>query len=692
MNNDFINNDAYEADDDVKIYRSKDSSVRPAPKASVIEPEEREDTGRAVEREYTEKSEELESRERPVQKRSARKREIKKYRELSLKDVAIPVLAIAVYVGLWFLPTESWVRAVSFLVPCLIAGFDVILKALEGISEKRPFSNALAAVVSTVIAFAVGSYLSALIILLLFRLCEMVESYAVRRGRRQVSELLNIRPDSANVITAEGVLAVTPDYVNVGDIIVVYPGERIPLDGIIIDGITTIDRSPLAGKTEAIAVSTGHRVLSGCINITSSIKIRVDRNYADSTVSKILKLANNAPENRSRQEKLIDSFGKYFTPAVYAAALLIAVVPPLMNGLWAEYIGRAAVFLLISCPSSMVLSVPLAYYGGVGCAAENGVLIKGFSYLESLANADTFVFEKTGIITEGRFAVTDVFPEGMGERELLGIAATAEMYSEHPIARALRQASSAIAEVQDVRAQDIPGRGVRALIGGREVLVGNAALLGENGIGYKVPNRSGSAVHVAVGGKYCGHIIVSDKVRRGAFDALENMRVQGVSKTVLLTGDVLSVARPLGSKLNFDMLKAELVPEEKLAAVEYLIDNKGGIGTVAFVGDGVNDAPILRKSDVGIAMGALGCDEAFDNADILIMDTRIAKLPVAVKVARFTQFIVKENTGLALVTKFALLAGSAFGLVPIAAAAVVDSGVLILSLINSLRALGAWKE
>lgn len=683
MSNDFLGYSGNESDDDVKIYKTKDSYVRPAAKPARVE---------AVDREYTEKSEELESRERPVQKRSARKREIKKYRELTAKDIAVPVFAAAVFAVVWFLPTAGWVRAVSFLIPYMIAGFDVILKALEGITERRPLSEALVSTLSSIIAFAIGQYMTAVLIMLLFRLCYMVESCAVRRGRKQVSELLNIRPDSANVETAEGVLSVTPDYVNVGDIIVVEPGERIPLDGIIIDGITTIDCSPLAGKTEAMAVTAGHRVLSGCMNITSQIRIRVDRSYADSTVSKILELANNSPENKSRQEKLIGTFGKYFTPAVLGAALLMALVPPIFNGMWMEYIRRAAAFLMISCPSSMVLSVPLAYYGGIGCAAENGVLIKGFNYLESLANADTFVFEKTGIITEGRFMVTDVFPEGMSERELLGIAATAEMYSEHPIARALRQASSAIAAVQDVKAQDIPGHGVKAYIGSREVLVGNASLLEENGIGYKVPTRSGSAVHVAVDRKYCGHIIVADKVRRGAFDALENMRIQGVNKTVMLTGDVLSVARPLGSKLNFDMLKAELLPEDKLDAVEYLIRNKGGIGTVAFVGDGINDAPILKKADVGIAMGAMGCDEAFDNADVLVMDEKIGKLPIAVKVARFTQLVVKENTGLALLTKFAVLACSAFGFVPIAAAAVVDSGVVILSLINSLRPLGAWKE
>lgn len=683
MSKDFVNYGMHEPDDDVKIYKPDERREAPVSRPAPVE---------GIEREYTEKSEQIESVERPAQKRTARRKEVRKYRELRAGDIAVPLLAAAVFAVLWFLPTTGWLRTLSFLLPYFIAGFDVILKALERISQKEFFSEALACTLASIAAYAIGQYFAAVLIMLLFRLCHIIESYAVRRGRKQLSELLSIRPDSASVETAEGVLSVTPDYVNVGDIILVEPGERIPLDGVIVEGISTIDCSPLAGKTEPVAVTTGYRVLSGCINITSPIRIRTNRSYADSTVSKILKLAENAPENKSRQEKLIAAFGKYFTPGVLVLAVLIGLVPPIFSGQWLEYIQRGAVFLLISCPSSMVLSVPLAYFGGLGSAVENGVLIKGFDYLESLANADTFVFEKTGTITEGKFAVTDVVPEGIGERELLGIAATAEMYSQHPIAKALRQASSAIVDAKDVRAEDIPGRGVIAYIGSKEVLVGNAALLEENGIGYKVPNRSGSAVHVAVDRRYCGHILVSDRVRRGAFDALENMRVQGVTKTVMLTGDVLSVARPLGSKLNFDMLKAELRPEDKLAAVDYLITNKGGIGTVAFVGDGVSDAPVLQRADVGIVMGAMNCQEAFENSDVLIMDENIGKLPLAVKMARFTHFIVKENTGLALIAKFALLAGSAFGFVPIAAAAVVDSGVVILSLINSLRPMKSWKE
>ena len=686
MSKDFVNYGMHEPDDDVKIYKAKERPerpMRPGPRSAPVE---------TVEREYTEKAEQIESVERPVQKRSARRKEVKKYRELQAGDIVVPLLAAAAFALLWFLPTTGWLRTLSFLLPYFIAGFDVILKALERISQKEFFSEALACTLASIAAYAIGQPFAAVLIMLLFRLCHIIESYAVRRGRKQFSQLLNIRPDSASVETAEGLLSVTPDYVNVGDIILVEPGERIPLDGVIVEGISTIDCSPIAGKTEPMAVTAGYRVLSGCINITSPIRVRTDRSYADSTVSRILKLADNAPENKSRQEKLISTFAKFFTPSVLVLAVVIGLVPPIFNGEWIEYIHRGAVFLLISCPSSMVLSVPLAYFGGLGSAVENGVLIKGFDYLESLANADTFVFEKTGTITEGRFAVTDVVPEGLGERELLGIAATAEMYSQHPIAKAMRQASSAIVDTKDVRAEDIPGRGVRAYIGSKEVLVGNAALLEENGIGYKVPNRSGSAVHVAVDRRYCGHILVSDKVRRGAFDALENMRVQGVSKTVMLTGDVLSVARPLGSKLNFDMLKAELRPEEKLAAVEYLISNKGGIGTVAFVGDGASDAPVLRRADVGVVLGAMNCEESFDNADVLIMDQNIGKLPLAVKMSRFTHLVVKENTGLALIAKFALLAGAALGFVPIAAAAAADSCVVILSLINSLRPMKSWKE
>lgn len=654
-------------DEDVKIYRGKEKPVRSAP--AVNGP-------------------------RPKAARTAQKRQARDYRDVGWKDLVLHLIAVGALVGAWMLPTTGWLRAVSFFIPYLIAGFDGIMDAIERLSNKELLHKEPLTVLASIAAFAAGAYVEAVLLMLLLKVCAMVEAIAVKRGRKETKALLNIRPDIAKVETSEGILEVTPDYVNIGDIIVVDPGERIPLDGMIIEGISAIDTSPLSGKSKPVAMTVGYRALSGCINVTSTIRIRVDTSFEESTVNRALKLVENAPKGKSRWEERISQAARFYTPAVFIAALLLAIIPSVTSGQWAEYVRRAAVLLMAAYPGELLISVPLAFYGSTGCMAKNGVFVKAFRYLDALANADTMVFDKTGTITEGRFAVTDVFPEGISEQELLSIASTAEQQSPHPIALALREASSpfALSPDDELSAEDIPGRGVRALVGSKEILVGNAALLEENGIGYKVPSRSGAAIHVAVNGKYCGHILIADRIKRNAFDALENLRILGVKKTVMLTGDVLSVARPIASKLNFDMLKAELRPEEKLAAVEYLLDNKGGGGTVAFVGDGINDGAVLRGADVGIAVGALGSDLSMANADILLMDKDIGKLPLAVKAARYTAAVVKVNTAAAATLKLLLLVGGAAGFIPISLAAVADAAVFTACMINSLRPLGAWKE
>lgn len=654
-------------DEDVKIYRGKEKPPRrPA----------------------------AESSPQPKASKPQKKRQARDFRDVNWRDIALPVVAIAALVLVWMLPTTGWVRAVSFLIPYLIGGFDGVMAALERLVNKEFLHKEPLTVLASIAAFAVGAYGEAVLLVLLLKVCGLVESAAVNRGRKETSTLLSIRPDSAKVETAEGILEITPDYVNIGDIIVVDPGERIPLDGVILEGISAIDLSPLAGKSKTVAMTAGYRVLSGCINVTSSIRVRVDTSFEDSTVNRLLRLAEKAPEGKSLWEQRIGQAAKFYTPVVFIAALLLAIVPAAIHGQWAEYIRRAVVLLIAAYPGELLVSVPLAFYGCAGCMAKNGVFVKSFHLLDALASADTFVFDKTGTITEGRFAVTDVFPEGMSEQELLGIASTAEQLSTHPIALALREASSpfALSPDDELSAEDIPGRGVRALVGGKEILAGNAALLEENGIGYKVPSRSGGAVHVAVNGKYCGHILITDRIKRNAYDALENLRVQGVKKTVMLTGDVLSVARPIASKLNFDMLKAELTPEEKRTAVEYLIDNKGGASTVAFVGDGINDGLVLRSADVGIAMGALGSAPAMENADILLMDKDIGKLPLAVRAARRTGAVVKLNVAVAVAVKLLLVAGGAAGLIPIILAAAADAAVFTACMIYSLRPLRAWEE
>ncbi len=654
-------------DEDVKIYRGKERSVSPRPEAKGP---------------------------RPKATRSGQKRQLRDYRDVSWKDLIPLLIAAAALVGVWMLPTTGWLRAVSFFIPYLIGGFDGIMEAIERLSNREPLRKEPLTVLASIAAFAAGAYVEAVLLMLLLKLCALVEALAVKRSRQATKALQAIRPDNARVETAEGILEVTPDYVNIGDIIVVDPGERIPLDGRIIEGISAIDTSPLSGKSKPVAMTAGYRVLSGCVNVTSSIRIRVDTSFEDSTVNKALKLVEEAPKGRSHWEERIGLAARFYTPAVFIAALLLAVIPSVTSGQWSVYIRRAAVLLIAAFPGELLASVPLAFYGSTGCMAKNGVFVKAFRFLETLATAGTMVFDKTGTITEGRFAVTDVFPEGISEQELLSIASTAEQLSPHPIALALREASSpfALSPDDELSAQDIPGRGVRALAGSKEILVGNAALLEENGIGYKVPSRSGAAIHVAVNGKYCGHILIADRIKRNAFDVLENLRILGVKKTVLLTGDVLSVARPIASKLNFDMLKAELRPEEKLTAVKFLMDNTGGGGTLAFVGDGINDAAVLREADVGIAVGALGSDISMENADILLMDKDIGKLPLAVKAARYTAAVVRANTAAAAALKLLLLVGGAAGFISIALAAVADAAVFIACMINSLRPLGAWKE
>lgn len=627
-------------------------------------------------------------------RKSVKRRDTKVYRELNKKTIVLPFVTAIVLIIVWLLPTTGWIRTLSFLMLYIIAAFDVFMEAFEKILNQKFMEAEVVMMLASIATFCIGEYPAAVLVMLIFRIGEMAEAFAVGRSRKAFAKITDIRPSSANVETAEGVLTVEPDYVNVGDIIVVEPGEKVPLDGIIIEGVTSIDTSPLTGESESAAVTVGHKVVSGCINITSPIRVQVSHSYGDSTVSKVLGLVEKAAEHKSRQEATISRFAKIYTPVMFALALALAVIPPIFNGQWVEYIRCSIIFLAVSCPCSLVISVPLAYFCGIGCAAENGVIVKGSDYLETMAKADTFVFDKTGIITEGRFTITDVFPEEISEHELLSIAATAESSSDHPIAHCLRQASGALClpDSQSVRAEEISGRGVKADISGRQVLVGNAALLEENGVGYRVPSRSGAAIHVAADKRYLGHILISDRIKRGAFDALESLRILGVKKTVMLTGDVLSVARPIASKLNFDMLRAELLPEEKAAAVEYLISNKGGVGAVAFVGDGINDAAVMTCSDLGISMGALGSEKAMDSADVVLLNDRIDRLPIAIKLSKFTAHITTFNIAVTLFAKLAIIVTGLFGFIPIPIAVSCDIGVLIISVFNSLRPLKAWKE
>ncbi len=604
------------------------------------------------------------------------------------KDIALIISSAIIFVAVLFFPVEGWLKFVIFAVPYMIAGYEVIFNAIERLIRGEFLSEDFLMTVASIGAFCIGEYHEAVLIMLLYRTGSLFISYALGKKRRSVEELADIIPDKAHVLTDAGVKVMRPQDVQAGSIILVSPGERVPLDGEVIDGISTIDTSSLTGESVPRTIAVGGVVLSGCINISSPIKIKVTANYAESTATRILELIEGAYAKKSRQESFVSRFSRIYTPVVVLAALVIAVIPPIFSGNWAEWIRRGIVFLVVSCPSALVISVPLSFFGGIGCASRNGILIKGSNYLEALSKAKTFVLDKTGTITEGKFTVLDVFPENVSEQELLDIAAAAEYYSNHPIARSIKDASSA-PEPEDgsvMYVEEQPGHGVTAFVKGRQVYVGNASLLFDHGILCSTPRRNGIAIHVAVDGAYWGYILVSDKLKEGTFDALESLRHQGANNLVMLTGDMLSVARPIASSLNFDMVKAELLPSGKVSAVEYLMATKADNSTLAFVGDGVNDAQVLARADVGIAIGAFGSDAAIEAADLVLMGENIRKLPLAMKIARDTVNIVHQNIAIALTVKFATLILGIFGLVPIGLAVCGDVGMLIIVILNALRA------
>lgn len=606
---------------------------------------------------------------------------------ISFGGIAPVVFAAVLLAALSFLPAEGWMKCVAFLIPFVIAGFAVLMDAIDKLIERKYFEAEQITLVAAIAVFAIGFYTEAVLLLILFRVVRLLETFVSERCGAALKALPEIKPDTANVETAEGVLNVEPDYVNVGDIIQVPAGERIPLDGIIVEGVTTVDTSAISGQARPWDVAAGYKVYSGCTNVTAPIRVRVTKSFEQSTAARLVRMSEKAAQFRSSQESFIRKFISVYTPSMLALALVLAVVVPMFNAEWLEMLRRAAIVLICACPSAAVISVSLAYIKSIGAAAKLGIFVKGEDCIESMAMAETMVFDKTGTITEGRYVITDVFPVNMTERELLTTAASAEVFSRHPIAYALREAVG-IRSAKDMKVtqvEEIPGRGVSAIVGDELVYVGNTALLEEHGISCELPSRSGAAIHVAIDGKYCGHILVADRIRSGAFDALESLRVQGMKKMVLLTGDVLSVARPLASKLNFDMLRAELKPEDKLSALAYLMSNKGSKSSVAFVGDGYNDRALMERVDVGIAMGALGSEAAFMSADVLVMDRDIRKLSKAIGISKLAAHISLENIAAGICVNIAAAVLGAAGILSVTAAVIVCFAVSAAVLVNTLR-------
>ena len=606
---------------------------------------------------------------------------------VSFGGIAPVVFSAVLLAALSFLPAEGWMKCVAFLIPFIIAGFAILMDAIDKLIDRKYFEAEQITLIAAIVVFAIGFYTEAVLLLILFRVVRLLETFVSERCGAALKALPEIKPDTANVETAEGVLNVEPDYVNVGDIIQIPAGERIPLDGIIVEGVTTVDTSAISGQARPWDVAAGYKVYSGCTNVTAPIRVRVTKSFEQSTAARLVRMSEKAAQFRSSQESFIRKFISVYTPSMLALALVLAVVVPMFNAEWLEMLRRAAIVLICACPSAAVLSVSLAYIKSIGAAAKLGIFVKGEDCIESMAMAETMVFDKTGTITEGRYVITDVFPVNMTERELLTTAASAEVFSRHPIAYALREAVG-IRSAKDMKVtqvEEIPGRGVSAIVGDELVYVGNTALLEEHGISCELPSRSGAAIHVAVDGKYCGHILVADRIRSGAFDALESLRVQGIKKMVLLTGDVLSVARPLASKLNFDMLRAELKPEDKLSALAYLMSNKGSKSSVAFVGDGYNDRALMERVDVGIAMGALGSEAAFMSADVLVMDRDIRKLPKAIGISKLASHISLENIATGICVNLAAAVLGAAGILSVTAAVIACFAVSAAVLINTLR-------
>ena len=606
---------------------------------------------------------------------------------ISFGGIAPVVFSAVLLAALSFLPAEGWMKCVAFLIPFVIAGFAILMDAIDKLIDRKYFEAEQITLVAAIAVFAIGFYTEAVLLLILFRVVRLLETFVSERCGAALKALPGIKPDTANVETAEGVLNVEPDYVNVGDIIQVPAGERIPLDGIIVEGVTTVDTSAISGQARPWDVAVGYKVYSGCTNVTAPIRVRVTKSFEQSTAARLVRMSEKAAQFRSSQESFIRKFISVYTPSILALALVLAVVVPMFNAEWLEMLRRAVIVLICACPSAAVISVSLAYIKSIGAAAKLGIFVKGEDCIESMAMAETMVFDKTGTITEGRYVITDVFPVNMTERELLTTAASAEVFSRHPIAYALREAVG-IRSAKDMKVtqvEEIPGRGVSAIVGDELVYVGNTALLEEHGISCELPSRSGAAIHVAVDGKYCGHILVADRIRSGAFDALESLRVQGIKKMVLLTGDVLSVARPLASKLNFDMLRAELKPEDKLSALAYLMSNKGSKSSVAFVGDGYNDRALMERVDVGIAMGALGSEAAFMSADVLVMDRDIRKLPKAIGISKLASHISLENIAAGICVNLVATVLGAAGILSVTAAVIACFAVSAAALVNTLR-------
>lgn len=611
----------------------------------------------------------------------------KKQKKTLIRIVSAAVLTVIAAL----IPLDGIWKGLAFAVPYLVIGWDVLWSAVRNIAHGQVFDEKFLMAVATLGAFAIREYPEAAAVMLFYQIGEWFQSIAVGKSRKSIAALMDIRPEYAVVLREGKEQEVDPEEVEIGEIIVLKPGERIPLDGTVIEGAGSVDTSALTGESLPADKTVGDTVLSGSINLSGVLKVKTSSEYAESTVARILELVENSSEKKARIENFITRFARWYTPLVVISAVLLAVIPPLfLSGSWADWINRALIFLVVSCPCALVVSVPLSFFGGIGGASRDGILVKGANYLEMLSKADTVVFDKTGTLTQGSFAVDAVHPSEISAEELLDIAAAAESYSSHPIAESVVSAfagdidRSRIGEIKE-----IAGMGIEAQVDGKTFFLGNGKLMEKAGAVWHECHLPGTAIHISEDSSYMGHIIINDQIKPEVRESINKLKELGIKQTIMLTGDSEKVAKAVAEKIGVDSYRAELLPAQKVTAVEDLL---GSGAHVAFVGDGINDAPVLSRADVGIAMGALGSDAAIESADIVIMDDRISRLPLAIKIAHRTMRIVHENIILALGVKFAILILSAFGLTNMWWAVFGDVGVLIVAVLNAMRCMIRVKE
>jgi len=613
------------------------------------------------------------------------------------KKVLIRIIAAALMMAiLLLLPLEegSWIRFVLFLIPYFTIGYDILKKAFKGIKNKQVFDENFLMAVATIGAMALGEYTEGVAVMLFYQVGELFQSYAVGKSRRNISQLMDIRPDFANIMVDGQLTQVDPDEVEIGSEIIVQPGEKIPIDGVVIDGTATLDTAALTGESVPRSAKPGDEVISGCINMSGVLTIRTTKEFGESTASKILDLVENASSKKSKPENFISRFARVYTPAVCYSAVALAVLPPVIsliigvNPNWGQWIYRALTFLVISCPCALVISIPLTFFAGIGGASKEGVLVKGSNYLDMLSKAKIAVMDKTGTLTEGVFKVTKIVPKDISEDELLMYAAMAEVYSNHPISRSLKEAYSKPIDTNDVTdVEEISGHGIRATVLGKTVNAGNEKLMTSVGTAFNQANEPGTVIYIAIDGQYKGYILISDQIKATSKAAIENMKRVGVRQTVMLTGDSKSVADIVAKDLGLDSVCSELLPGDKVQKVEELLASKSENEQLIFVGDGINDAPVLSRADIGIAMGALGSDAAIEAADVVLMDDDPMKISKAIGIAKKCMRIVYENIYFAIGVKVLCLILGALGIANMWYAIFADVGVMVIAVLNAIRAL-----